>query len=52
LPMYLTKYHAIKTYVGSEAMAPHSFNLGTRLRLSGQLHAPVALPRKDLQVLI
>jgi len=37
------KYHAIKAYTGSRGTAELILNFSTRL--SGELHAPTALPR-------
>jgi hypothetical protein len=34
----------MKAYWGSESIAARILDLGTRWRLSGQLHAPAALP--------
>jgi len=47
----LNKHHAIKTYGGSVRIAPRLLNLGTRWRLSSQLHVPAALlPEKEFPV--
>jgi hypothetical protein len=40
----LTKYHTMKTCVGSRSIVPRIRNIDVRLRLNGQLHAPIALP--------
>jgi hypothetical protein len=37
--LYLTKHHAIKAYWRSGGIAPRIPDLGTRWRVSGQLHA-------------
>jgi hypothetical protein len=35
----------MKAYGGSECTDPHFPDLGTKLEVSGQLHAPEALPQ-------
>jgi hypothetical protein len=43
----------MKTYWVSEGVAPRILNLGTRLEVSGQLHAPASLsPSKEPPVSI
>jgi hypothetical protein len=44
LSLRLSKYHAIKTYGGSDVIAPCISNLDTRLEVNGHLHAPAVLP--------
>jgi hypothetical protein len=40
----LTKHHAMKTYWESGCIVPRILDIGTRLEVSGQLHALAALP--------
>jgi hypothetical protein len=40
-----TEHHAIKLYWGSGSTAPCVFDLGTRWRASGQIHAPAPYPQ-------
>jgi hypothetical protein len=52
LSLCLTKHHAIKSYWGNGGIAQPIVNIGT-VEVSGQLHAPVALPlRKELPLAI
>jgi len=44
--LYLTKYHALKTYWRSGDTATRILDLGNWMEVSGQLHAPEALPTR------
>jgi hypothetical protein len=45
LSLCLTKHHAMKKYWRSGGVVPLILDLGTRMKVSGQIHDPAALPQ-------